>query len=45
MAAAAETVMEDGREGWLFFPIGDAVHKMGAGVGLLARCYEPLPGR
>ena len=37
MAATAETLVEDGREGQPFFPIQDAVREMGAGVGLLAR--------
>jgi len=36
VAAAAEAVVEDGREGRFFFPIRDAVREIGAGVGLLA---------
>ena len=36
VAAAAETLVEDGREGRFFCPIQDTVREMGAGVGLLA---------
>ena len=35
-AAAAGTLVDDGREGRFFFPTRDAVREMGAGVGLLA---------
>jgi len=35
-AAAAGTLVDDGREGRFFFPSWDAVREMGAGVGLLA---------
>jgi len=36
VAAAAETLVEEGQEGRVFFPIRDAVLETGAGVGLLA---------
>jgi len=36
VAAVAETVVEEGREGRLFLPIRDAALAIGAGVGLLA---------
>jgi len=36
VAAAAGTLVDDGREGQFFFPTQDAVLEMGAGVGLLA---------
>jgi len=35
VAAAAETVVDEGREGCLFLPILEAVLEMGARVGLL----------
>ena len=36
VAATAETVVDEGRDGRLFLPIRDAVLAMGVGVGLLA---------
>jgi len=35
-AAAAGTLLDNGREGRFFFLIRDTVRKMGAGMGLLA---------
>jgi len=36
VAAAAETVVDEGREGRLFLPIREAVLEIGVGVGPLA---------
>jgi len=36
LAAAAETVVDEGQEGQLFLPILEAVLELGAGIGLLA---------
>jgi len=36
VAATADRVVDDGREGQFFFPIRDAMNEMGAGLGLLA---------
>ena len=36
MAGAAETLVEERWEGWVFLPIWDVVLEIGAGVRLLA---------